>query len=30
MSISHSWLVLGGQLERLADLVEQEGEQTLL
>jgi hypothetical protein len=26
MSISHSWLVLAGQLERLADIVEEEGE----
>ena len=26
MSISLSWLVLAGQLERLADLVEEEGE----
>jgi hypothetical protein len=26
MSISHSWLVLAGLLERLADIVEEEGE----
>jgi hypothetical protein len=25
MSISHSWIVMAGQLERLADVMEEEG-----